>query len=457
MTLNPVSQDNGLPVNWADLTPEQKRRWRLDYFVNGTDIDFISPDAKKAYQIRAKRLADAYDIKEPDKIPINLPLGNLPCTLYGVNQRTIMYDYGQAAAACNAFNSKYGEELECSSSPMINPGKVAELVDYKLYSWPGRGLPLNAPGIQFVEGEYMKADEYDDLILDPSDFWLRIHLPRVLGTFAPFAHCQTITDFIEVLSLSQFASLGSPAMQESLLKLIEVGREHNKMTETLAAYPKTGPATGYPSMFAGIFAKAPFDTLGDTLRGTTNIMKDMYRRPDKVLAACDKIADVTIRSILRNPANKKRLIIQYPLHKGADGWMSQKQFDTFYWPSLKKVMNAFIHQGYIQVMFAEGSINSRLNSINEFPKGFVSWMFDQTDIFQAKKVLGDKCCIQGNVPSSLIVTGSAEDVKSLCRKLIENCGKGGGYILGAGAIAENPRLDNLRAMVSAVQEYGTKK
>ncbi len=78
-------------------------------------------------------------------------------------------------------------------------------------------------------------------------------------------------------------------------------------------------------------------------------------------------------------------------------------------------------------------------------------------MFRAKQILGDKCCIQGNVPTSLTVTGDPKDVKEYCRKLIEVCGKGGGYILAAGATAENPKLDNLRAMVAAAKEYGVYK
>ena len=32
--------------------------------------------------------------------------------------------------------------------------------------------------------------------------------------------------------------------------------------------------------------------------------------------------------------------------------------------------------------------------------------FDRTDMFKAKKVLGDNACIAGNVPASLLVTGT---------------------------------------------------
>ena len=135
--------------------------------------------------------------------------------------------------------------------------------------------------------------------------------------------------------------------------------------------------------------------------------------------------------------------------------MSAKQYETIYWPTLKKVMDALINEGLICVMFAEGCYDGRLETVkSDFPKGTVSWLFDQTNMEKAKEVLGDVCCIQGNVPSSLLVTGEPSAVKDNCRKLIETCGKGGGYILAAGCTADNPKLENLRAMAAAANEYG---
>ena len=106
------------------------------------------------------------------------------------------------------------------------------------------------------------------------------------------------------------------------------------------------------------------------------------------------------------------------------------------------------------IMFAEGGYETRIGSITDFPKGSVVWWFDQTDMAKAKKVLGDKFCIQGNVPSSLICTGTPEKVKEYCRKLIEDCGPGGGYVLGAGCIPDDPKLESVRAMMAAAKEYG---
>jgi uroporphyrinogen-III decarboxylase len=138
--------------------------------------------------------------------------------------------------------------------------------------------------------------------------------------------------------------------------------------------------------------------------------------------------------------------------------MSQKQFENLYWPPLRKIMHALINEGIIVSLFAEGSFNTRLESVNEFPKGAVHWMFDRTDMARAKKILGDKCSISGNVPSALLVAGTPGEVKEYCRNLIEVCGKGGGYLLSSGtADVTEAKPENLRAMIVAAREYGVYK
>jgi uroporphyrinogen-III decarboxylase len=151
----------------------------------------------------------------------------------------------------------------------------------------------------------------------------------------------------------------------------------------------------------------------------------------------------------------KGVIVSFPLHKGDDTFMNQKQFDKFYWPTLKKFILALIQEGIMVSLFAEGKFNTRLEAIKDLPKGWVLWHFDQTDMTLAKKVLGDRAAIAGNVPSSVVCTGSAAEVKEYCRKLIETCAPGGGYLLGGGAGATETCPENLRAFMEAAQQYGT--
>ena len=48
-------------------------------------------------------------------------------------------------------------------------GRPLELLGATQYRWPGGGLAADQP-FQFVEGEYMLQDEYDEMLADPAGF-----------------------------------------------------------------------------------------------------------------------------------------------------------------------------------------------------------------------------------------------------------------------------------------------
>lgn len=440
---------------WAELTPGEKREERFKWWLEPPDINFSSPEAEKAYYARIKRLADAYLMKEPDRVPVQLPFGIMPAYWAGANLKTVMYDYDELRRAWKKFLHEF--EMDTYVGPgMILPGRVYDLIDYKLYTWPGHGLPDDATGFQFVEGEYMRADEYDALIRNPSDFWMRTYMPRIFGIFESFRNLQSFTDIIE-LPGAYFMPFTRPDLQTTLQVLLDVGKEFPKWQAVVAECTREAQEAGVPSTRGVGLAKAPFDTIGDTLRGTKGIFMDMYRQPEKLLKAIDVITDLTIDSLVSRANASRVTTVGFPLHKGADGFMSAKQFETFYWPSLRKVCLALIDDGIVPSLFAEGSYMTRLETVNEFPRGAVAWRFDRTDMATAKKVLGDKCCISGNVPTSLLSTGTAQGVKEYCRNLIEVCAPGGGYILSAGASVDQAPPENLRAMMEAAKEYGVYK
>jgi uroporphyrinogen-III decarboxylase len=440
---------------WTEMTADEKRNQRYKQWLDAEDINFISADAKKAYKQRVQRMIDVYNVKEPDRVPVSLMAGALPAYLYGIDYYTCMYDYDKAVKAYDKFNQEFPEADAVASPATIFPGRVYDLLDYKLYSYPGHGLPKTATGIQFVEGEYMKAEEYDALISNPSDFWQRKYMPRIFGAFESWSKLNPFTNIIEAPAMN-FMPYAMSDVQNSLKTLINVGNELLKFMQVMGEFSRKTLEAGYPAARGGM-AKAPFDIIGDTLRGTQGVMFDIFRRPDTLLEAIDVVTKLQIESVINSVNASKGLSAMFPLHKGADGWMSDKAFQKFYWPSLKKTINAFINEGILVTLFAEGSYETRLDSVNEFPKGAVTWLFDRTDMVKAKKALGDKCCIAGNVPTSLMATGTPKAVKDYCKKLIETCGKGGGYILAAGAAIDNGKPENVRAMLDAAKEYGTYK
>jgi len=76
-------------------------------------------------------------------------------------------------------------------------------------------------------------------------------------------------------------------------------------------------------------------------------------------------------------------------------------------------------------------------------------------MIKAKEVLGDHLCLMGNLDLGLTAMGSPEDVMGQCRKLIENCGEGGGFILSSACeVPINAPFENILSIKKAVEEYG---
>ena len=116
-----------------------------------------------------------------------------------------------------------------------------------------------------------------------------------------------------------------------------------------------------------------------------------------------------------------------------------------------------IEEGCVPFPWAEGGYNSRLEVVADLPRGKTIWGFDATDMANAKKALGKVACVTGNVPMSLLQIGSKGDIKTLVKKLIDACGKGGGYIMMNGASIDEAKPENMKAWIDYSMEYGVYK
>jgi len=438
-------------ANWEKLTWQEKREERFKKWLEAPGVTFNSPAAKKAYQERVTRFIKVIKLEEPDRVPVMLPSGYYPAIYAGYSLKEVMYDYRKLADAWRKFNRDFPSD-SFASPGLVYPGRVIEKIGHKLHKWPGHGLPDNAQMYQFIEGVYMKPGEYDDFMENFTDYWMRVFLPRTAGALEPF---QYLAGFQPVLTnpLGWVASFANPDVQKAFETLIEAGKEIAQWRDAVGEVSREALAEGHAS-FGGGMAGAPFDNLSDVLRGTTGIVMDMYRQPDKIKEAMEKLVPVIVRGAVRGAAASLSPVCSMPLHKGDNSFMSGKQFEEFYWPTFKKVLLGMVNEGLVPMPFAEGNYEPRLDIIKEMPKSSVVWYFEVMDMAKAKEKLGGAACIAGNLPSSLIVTSTPTIVKEGCRKLIETCGKGGGYILAGASSVSKCNPDNLRAMQAAAEEYG---
>lgn len=431
---------------WDRLNWKERRDRRFARWAAAANVRFESDSARQEYRDRVQLVVDAIELRKPVRVPVCTMMGYFVGAYAGLSKKETMEDYERVGAALVKFHEDFRPDFQAVT---VAPARVFELLGLQFVNWPGHGLSDNDPW-QYVEGEYMRPDEYDALLADPESYFRRTLLPRFGSAFAPLAIPAPFTDMSEATTmLFSILPFADPKVVEGVQRLAEAARE------TLAYLRATGAAgadaaarLGIPPSMGGL-AKAPYDILADTLRGTRGVMIDRFRQPQKILDVCERFVAIVIEWGVRQAAMADSPLIIFVLHKGADGFMSDADFRTFYWPTLKAVMKGLIEQGIVPAMFAEGGYNTRLDVIAdpELPTGSVMWMFDQTDMVAAKRALGGYSCIAGNVPTALLALSTADEVERYVTDLLNSCATDGGFMLQNGAGLDDARAENLKTMI----------
>lgn len=396
---------------------------------------------EELYDEREKRVRDAIELKQPDRVPIFMQIPN--------------HRFGSPPKEASRRAALYFEPDMCLSFNFMSAGAAWEILDVKNRVWPGHGMPKDSFGQQAIEGEYMKADEYDLFLKDPADFSIRRYFPRVYGALQPLSKLPSLSNLYNTGVEGIAALFASPEFEQMAKAILKAGEEL-KRSRSVSGNPQEDMALlGFPafSHFGGPRG-APFDVISAHLRGMTGSMLDMYRQPEKLLKACEMIAEMQIaEAVPADPAKRgKPKRAAMPLWRGDKAFMSQKQFETFYWPGLKKVMLASIEMGYIPMPFFEAEFGDRLECLLELPKGKVIASVSHMDVVRAKEILGGHCCVMGQGPSSLRYR-SLREIGEYYQDMVKVCGKGGGFILWM-MLPGDSELEDIRAMVDSVKEAG---
>jgi len=406
---------------------------------------------EQLYKERAKRISDAIQLKVPDRVPLEIAFQYFPAKYVGIPASAAYYDCDGWLAACKKTLLDF--DVDIGGVQPFFPGKVLEYIEPRSIRWPGYG-PTELNTHQAIEGEHMKADEYDIFLKNPADFMLRLYMPRVSGAMEPFKMFPQLS----LLGAGYYGALAiadaftNPEIARSIRTLQKAGREFRKWRPKIMKFNREIQKLGFPPVGTGM-GLAPFDAVSDSLRGMQGTMLDMFRQPDKLLEALEEILKGMIARIRPAvPGSDNRVMI--PTHRGSEGFMSLKQFETFYWPTMKRFIEALIERGLTPCLFWEGDYNSRLEYLLELPKGKVFSHFDTTDIFRAKEVLNGHHSIGGNFPCSLLQSGTPDDVKALAKKMIDVVAKDGGFIMSTRSPVDDADPVNLKTLIDFTKEYG---
>jgi len=417
------------------------------------DIQMLA--AKAAYDARWQRIMDCVNLKQPDRMPVSMFATFWLAKYGGITNRQLMYDYakveeiGERAVLEFEPDSHIPLVLQCAL------GRSLETIGFKQLQWPGHGVSDTQP-YQYLDREYMKADEYDDFLFDPTGFYLSKYLPRVAGAFEGLDELPYLPGLHYLRLLSGIIPFINPRIRESMEKVIKAAEEVKRLNDHQVEFIARMKMLGFPTAF-GTTSIAPYDLIADYFRGATGMMKDLYRNKDKLLQLLDKAVVFILRQTLAAAKQWNHPIVFIPIHWAPDAFMSQKQFETFWWPTFRKLMIGLIDGGLIPMPLWEADCTKRLEVIRDIPAGKCIYWFERTDMVRAFEVLGDVVALRGNISPSLLTTGKPEEVDAAVRHLAENVfHKGGKLILDAAfGLPDETPVENVRAMFAAARKYAS--
>jgi hypothetical protein len=416
-------------------------------------VNKTPPQYPPAYEARWQRIMDCVQLKQPDRMPVVLYATFWLARYGGITCKQLMYDYEKTKEIAERAVLELEPDVV---SPMVMQnaiGRVLELADFKQLQWPGHGVGDDQP-YQYLDREYMSADEFDDFMFDPTGFYLQKYLPRVAGAFDGIQDLPPLPGLHYIRLVYGMRGFAKPRVRKALENVIRAGEEVEVLARHQNEWAQSIAQKGYPQINAAM-GISPYDFIADYFRGATQMMKDLYRNKDKLLALLDKSAIFLSRMIIAMAKSTGNPIVMIPIHWAPDAFMSPKQFETFWWPSFRKVMINLIDAGLIPMPLWEADCTKRLEVIRDIPPGKCIYWFERTDMVRAFEVLGDVVALRGNVSPSLLTTGTPAEVDLAVKHLADNVfAKGGKLILDAAfGLPDETPVENVRAMFAAARKY----
>ncbi len=404
---------------------------------------------------RVGRLKTAIALGQPDRVPVAPFFDGVIGRFTGRTYRDVFYDFERAGQSAIEFLHRY-PNVDAASVPQFTSGLANELAGTRMIDWPGEpGTRIaDTSTHQVNEIVFMEQEEYPELLRDYTGFILRKYIPRAFTNLQGTANIRF--DVPSMMNSSMLTPLGSEELQKTMAILARIGEEEGKATQATIKYSGVMAGLGYPGMITSA-SEAPYDILGDYFRGTMGMFGDLL--DEKTVGYMEQVVDMFADMQIARLQYLRFMDLPFktcffPLHKGMDGFMNDKQFERLYWQPLKRIILALIDMDVLPYIYTEGPYNTRLDFLTDVPKGKVLYHFEKVDMKRAKETVGKVACISGNLSVANLEFGKKEQIVAQTRALIETCAPGGGYIFDFDGSLENANPENLDAMFETLELCG---
>jgi len=406
---------------------------------------------------RQKRIEDAAALREPDRVPI-VTIGQC-FSLFnaGYTIADAVYDFDIYEETTLKFMAEYEPDSGGGGVSIAGQGPILELMKPKNLVWPGApdGRISRSSIQQFIEYAVLQEEDMDFFMADFTGWMLKKGFPAVSTLLEPVAGWTFNRRHIDSSIQGIVNMLSTPETREMMQTIWEISDMMAEIGKRNKALGDKILEMGFPS-FDGGMAMVPFDAYSDFYRGTLDTMMDLYEHPDVIEHFIERNLAVVLESITEQAERFPGKRINMALHKGMDGFLTEKQYVDYYWRHLQTIINHIIDVGMTPFIYTEGPYTSRIKHLADVPKGKVIYFFEEVDPVYAKQQLGDVACIQGVFPVYLLHYGKKQEVIDEAKRLIDILAPGGGYIFCSSAGFDKAIPENVEAMFDTVKTYGKK-
>lgn len=383
--------------------------------MNGTNMQLPKESSRKN-----KLFMEVYEGKVPERVPIKLGCDSAYAIEFAnMNLKKDQWDVNKFIEAIDIFNGYIQSDI--IEGLGLRFPHIYQILGAKTFKMGADGF-LQHPNVHGLE-----VEEYDEFIEDPYKCINEKVLPRLYIALDNKSEKRSI-----VMAKGYFAYFTT--MMQFFGGLNNLGIKHK-----CAVLP------------GGALTEAPFDFIADFLRSFTGAMKDIRRRPEKIVGACEAVLPLLVKKgIPKEVVPGARVFI--PLHMAP--YLSVKQFEKFWWPSFKKLVEELDRHGVKSDLACEQDFMRYLDYLQELPKG-TGMSFEYGDPKIVKKKLGSKHIISGFYSLDTLKMKTEKECIDEAKELIDILAPGGNFIFSPGKSIlrlRDAKPENIKAVVKYIQE-----
>jgi len=366
-----------------------------------------------------ERLLAAVHLEPYDRVPVVPLLGQwvvqnkkLPRGLRYKDPARLLKAFKDACDELGGYDAQYVPGFGWPHSSWRISGPAGTMV-----SAGKRGIPENF-SVQYDEQETIHFEDYRKIIDKGWNGFCEEYFPRVTG-----------------LSLEQMEKRNQTALALYL--------EDKKYWEK----------RGVPVIAGALIVSCEMTlSLG---RSFPQFTLDLHRMPDKVQAALEAMVPDFIDNVIRDTKASGVNWVYISLERGSGAYYSLKAYERFFFPQLKKIVDALVAKGIYCWLHMDTDWTLNIPYLRHLPaKKCICNTDSITDIFKAGEILKGHMCVMGDVPPSLTALGTRGEVVKYCEKLIDALSKDSGYIMCSGCeVPIDAKFENVKAMFDTAKSY----